>query len=228
MRTISEDVADVRVLVVDDIRLYRDSLIEVLEREPFVVCAAGAPDAGAALQLLSGLAFQVVLLNMAIANSFALCRDLVASTDGARVVALAVSGSDDEVVACAEAGVSGYLLREQSYAELIDVIVSASRGETYCPPRVAAALIRRVGIFAAERHTTTGSGRLTPRESEILDLIEQGMSNKEIARLLCIEVRTVKNHVHNLLKRLGVHRRGEAAAMLRARYHATNDRMPLT
>ncbi|WP_203917819.1 LuxR C-terminal-related transcriptional regulator [Rugosimonospora africana] len=223
--SVVEEVTGVRVLVVDDIRLYRDGLVAVLEREPFIVGAAGVPDAEGALRLLRGRGFEVVLLSMATANSVAICRDLVASADGARVVALAVSGSDDEVVACAEAGVSGYLLRDAPHAELVDVIASAARGETSCPSRIGAALMRRMGALAAERQTWVGPDRLTPREREILDLIEQGKSNKEIARLLCIEVRTVKNHVHNLLEKLKVHRRGEAAALLRSRHRIPSGRV---
>jgi two-component system nitrate/nitrite response regulator NarL len=73
--------------------------------------------------------------------------------------------------------------------------------------------MRRMG----PRGRPPGASRLTVREREILGLIDDGMSNKEIARKLCIEVRTVKNHVHNLLEKLSVHRRGEAAALLRGR-----------
>jgi DNA-binding NarL/FixJ family response regulator len=83
---------------------------------------------------------------------------------------------------------------------------------------VAAALIRRVGSLPVRTVGSVESARLTRREAEILELIEKGMSNKEIARLLFIEVRTVKNHVHNLLEKLRVRRRGEAAAMVRGRY----------
>jgi DNA-binding NarL/FixJ family response regulator len=218
--TISAGAGGIRVLVVDDIRVCRDGLTELLGRQPFVAAAVGAPDVAAGLRLVRGGGFQVVLLNMAAAGSLVGCRELVASAMAVPVVALAVSGSYDEVVACAEAGVSGYLLRDQPPAELVDVVARVARGETYCPPRVAAALIRRVGTLSVERRASAGPGRLTPREREILDLIEQGMSNKEIARELTIEVRTVKNHVHNLLEKLQVSRRGEAAALLRGRLPA--------
>jgi len=224
MAMTAEEVTGVGVLVVDDIQLYQDYLISVLEREPFIVDVAGVPDGEAALRVLGQRGFQVVLVNLATANSLALCKELVASACGARVVALAVSGSDHEILACAEAGVSGYLLRDQSLADLVGVIASAARGETSCPPLVAAALMRRMGSPAADH---PGRSRLTRREREVLDLIEQGMSNKEIARLLFIEVRTVKNHVHNLLEKLKVRRRGEAAAMLRTRHRGPVDRLPL-
>jgi len=227
MSTNPDDMTGVSVLVVDDVRLCRDNLVASLHREPSIVYADGASDAEAALRALRGRHFAVVLVTMRAANSLAICRDLVAAAASGPVVALAVSGGDDEVVAYAEAGVSGYLLRDQPYADLLEVIASAAQGETLCPPRVAAALMRRVGTLADERHSWTGTGRLTPREREILGLIEQGMSNKEIARRLFIEVRTVKNHVHNLLEKLKVHRRGEAAAMLRTRHRVSGDRVPI-
>jgi two-component system nitrate/nitrite response regulator NarL len=226
MSTNKDDMTDVNVLVVDDVRLCRDGLVAALAREPSIAYAEGAPDAETALRALRGRAFAVVLLSMRATNSLAICRDLVAAANCGPVVAVAVSG-DDEVVAYAEAGVSGYLLRDQPYEELLGVIVSAARGEMPCPPQVAAALMRRVGTLAAERQTWVVPGRLTPREREILDLIEQGMSNKEIARLLFIEVRTVKNHVHNLLEKLKVHRRGDAAAMVRNRHCSAGDRVPI-
>jgi two-component system nitrate/nitrite response regulator NarL len=225
MSTNKDDMTDVNVLVVDDVRLCRDGLVAALAREPSIAYAEGAPDAETALRALRGRAFAVVLLSMRATNSLAICRDLAAAANSGPVVAVAVSG--DEVVAYAEAGVSGYLLHDQPYEELLEVIVSAARGEMPCPPQVAAALMRRVGTLAAERQTWAGAGRLTPREREILDLIEQGMSNKEIARLLFIEVRTVKNHVHNLLEKLKVHRRGDAAAMVRNRHCSAGDRVPI-
>jgi two-component system nitrate/nitrite response regulator NarL len=220
------DAVGVHVLVVDDIRLSREALLGALASEPVIASAAAAGDVHAALPLLRARPFEVVLINMASADSLAVCRELVAAAAGARIVALAVSGGDDEVIACAEAGVAGYLLREQSHDELLQVIVSAARGETACPPRVAAALMRRVNMLAAERRSESGPGRLTPREREILDLIERGLSNREIARQLSIEERTVKNHVHNLLEKLKVSRRGEAAAMLRSR-RRVGGRLPM-
>jgi DNA-binding NarL/FixJ family response regulator len=205
-----------QVLVVDDTRLYRDGLVEFLERQPSIACVASAADRAAALLLLlHGYKFEVILVNMTIMGGVAVCADLVRAAPDSRVVALAASGAEDEAVAWAEAGVSGYLLRDQSLTELMDTIATVARGETSCPQRIAAMLMRRVGTVAAERSLWHAQARLTRREEEILSLIEQGLSNKEIARRLCIEVRTVKNHVHNLLEKLKVHRRGEAAAMVR-------------
>jgi two-component system nitrate/nitrite response regulator NarL len=130
-----------------------------------------------------------------------------------------VSVSDDEIMTCAEAGIGGYLLREDPYAQLVTAVLTAARGDVWCPPPVAAVLMRRVGPRGTGPEVSAGPGRLTARERQILGLIDDGLSNKEIARRLSIEVRTVKNHVHNLLEKLRVHRRGEAAALLRSHAH---------
>jgi DNA-binding NarL/FixJ family response regulator len=200
-----------RVLVVDDVRVHRDNMVGQLSREPGITAVMGAVDGTDALRRLSEAPYEVILLSMAGADSLTTCRALAATRP---VVALAIPAGDDGVVACAEAGVSGYLMRDDTHEELIRVITTAARGETSCPPAVAAALMRRM---APPRHDHPGTARLTPREQEILALIDEGMSNKEIARKLSIEVRTVKNHVHNLLEKLRVHRRGEAAALMRNR-----------
>lgn len=211
----------VRVLVVENIRLHRENLVARLANEPCIGDAVGTAGGDEALGWLGEHSFGVVLLSMATAVNWAICRELVAAADPARVIAYAVSGHDDEVVACAAAGVSGYLLCDEPHAELMEAVVAAAHGRVWCPPRVAAVLMRRMGPRGALPDIPAGTGRLTAREREILALIDDGMSNKEIARKLSIEVRTVKNHVHNLLAKLRVHRRGEAVALLRSHRHLT-------
>ena len=203
----------VRVLVIDDIRLYRDCLVALLRQQPGITAAAGVGGGDEALLKLGNGGFEAVLLSLTTAGSIQICRELAASIP---VVVLAVSEDDDEVVACAQAGVVGYVMRDDSEDALVTVIAGAARGETSCPRQVAAALMRRMGPRGSRPPAPAGAARLTAREREILGLIDDGMSNKEIARKLSIEVRTVKNHVHNLLEKLSVHRRGEAAALLRA------------
>jgi two-component system, NarL family, nitrate/nitrite response regulator NarL len=213
----SAEEAMLHVLVVDDTRLCRDGLIGMLQHEPSIASVGAAADADSALRHLSQASTDVVLLNMMTEGSVVVCRAIVAAAPRARVIALAVSGAYEEVIAYAEAGVAGYLLREEPLANLMAVIQSVARGEMLCSPRVAATLLRRVANTAAERRSTSDLDHLTTREQEVLRLLEEGLSNKEIARCLSIEVRTVKNHVHNILEKLRVHRRGEAAALLRTR-----------
>jgi DNA-binding NarL/FixJ family response regulator len=221
MTTPRSDANGICVLILDPIRLNRDNLVTMLRREPSIMDAFGAADCEEAMRALRRERPTVVLVSMAGAVGQPICRDLVSAADPVPVIAYAVSGSYSEVVACAEAGVGGYLLQDEPQTELMKAVATAARGDVWCPPRVAAVLMRRMGPGGAARDRPAGVGRLTVREREILGLIDEGMSNKEIARKLSIEVRTVKNHVHNLLEKLQVHRRGEAAALVRGRTAGT-------
>jgi two-component system, NarL family, nitrate/nitrite response regulator NarL len=203
------------VLIIDDTCLYREGLTARLALEAGIERVVPAADGQTALRQLSMVPIDVVLINMATSGSIALLHAVVAAAPHVPVVALAVADSDNEVIACAEAGAAGYLQRQNSFADLVAVIQSVARGETLCSPRVAAILLRRVATLAAGHRSPPKATNLTAREREIVHLIDQGMSNKEIARRLYIEVRTVKNHVHNILQKLQVSRRGEAAAQVR-------------
>ena len=99
--------------------------------------------------------------------------------------------------------------------DLLTTATAVARGDSACPPRVTAALLRSVGSVGRQPADQSTSTQLTTRERQILGLIDDGLSNREIAAHLCIEVSTVKNHVHNILAKLGARRRTEAAAKAR-------------
>jgi DNA-binding NarL/FixJ family response regulator len=200
------------LLVVDDIAIYRTALADALRREPSIAAVHVAADAASALQSLQCVPSpRVVLVNMAMSDAFRLLRQLGSS---APVIAVAAAETDDDVIGCAEAGASGILARVQPLTELVALIESVNGGESRCTPQITATLLRHV--------TRTSNGcpdlppiRLTPRELEVAELLDQGLSNKQIARRLCIELRTVKNHVHHILEKYQVHRRVDAAIRFR-------------
>ncbi|BBX20084.1 hypothetical protein MDUV_49440 [Mycolicibacterium duvalii] len=133
------------------------------------------------------------------------------------VIAVAVSEHDEAaIIACAEAGVAGYHMRTDSLADLLVLINAAAEGRISCPPEVSALLLRRLSTVTADRNLVGRDPVLTGREIQILRLLEQGRSNQDIAVRLHIAVHTVKNHVHNLLTKLGVRSRSEAAALSRS------------
>jgi two-component system nitrate/nitrite response regulator NarL len=204
-----------RLLVVSDIRLYREGLAGVLEDRFGMAVVATAASRAAAVAALAEHEADVVLLDTVLPDAAQAIRDLVAAHPAVKVVALAVPDGDARVVSWAEAGVASYLPREASLEALADAIQSVARGEAVCSPRIAAALMERLAVLAAGRPLPGRVGELTSREREVLGLIGEGLSNKEIARRLVIEVPTVKNHVHNILDKLRVCSRGEAAAQLR-------------
>jgi DNA-binding NarL/FixJ family response regulator len=216
----AEDAPAVRVFVVARTRIYRDGLAASLRDERRLSVAGTAADAAAELAVIERARPDVILLEADGARSVEAVRTLVAALDDARVLVMSVPDNEAQLIPFAEAGISGYLTLDDSLEELVAAVQSASRGEMRCSPRVAAALCRRVSSLAAERPSPRW--RLTRRQLEIVALVEQGYTNKEIARRLCIELPTVKNHLANIYERLDVHRRTEAA--FRARDLGGTDR----
>jgi two-component system, NarL family, nitrate/nitrite response regulator NarL len=203
-----------RVLILAEVGVYRDGLARLLARDRRFEVVGVAAGVREALAVLDEVGPDVVLLDMPAGASAV--RALVAAAPQVKVVVLAVPEVERDVLVFAEAGAAGYVAREGSIEDLVAAVESVSRGEVLCSPEIAATLLRRVGALARERAEPI-AGRLTARQLEVLRLIEEGRSNKEIARALSIELPTVKNHVHSILEKLNVHRRTEAAA--RARRH---------
>ena len=204
----------IRVFIVADVRLYRESLVEALTAAPATEVVGMAGDAAAALAAVRATPPDVILLDTAMPDSLAVLRRLAAGVPVSRVIAVALPDRPEDVLACAEAGIAGYLPRGASTADLLATIEGVALGEMACSPQIGASLLRRVGSLAAGSAPPPVS--LTRRETEVLELIDQGLTNKEIAVRLFIETSTVKNHVHNILDKLGVTRRSDAVRHLRA------------
>jgi DNA-binding NarL/FixJ family response regulator len=205
----------IRVFVLGEIRLYREGLADLLVRGGLEVAGTGTGPVSTG-STVSSAAPDIVMVDVAGSDGVAAIRQLVDALPDIPVVAFGVSGSNAEVLACAEAGARGYVTRDQSREELFQVLECVARGEALCSPQIAAALIQRVADLARAVRVEADAP-LTRRELEIATLVEEGLSNKEIARVLVIEVSTVKSHVHNILEKLKVRRRSDAAAWVRGR-----------
>jgi two-component system nitrate/nitrite response regulator NarL len=202
------------VLVVCDVRIYREGLADSLSRVDQVDVVGAAGDVEEATRWTEQTAPEVILLDMAMPDSINAIGEIVEAAPGCHIVALSVPETERAVIACAEAGVAGYVTRDASIQDLCAAVASAARGEVMCSPRIAASLVREFARRAAGRPPTGAGPRLTPREGQVIDLIDRGLSNKEIARALHIAPSTVKNHVHNILEKCQVHRRLDAVSTL--------------
>jgi two-component system nitrate/nitrite response regulator NarL len=207
------------LLVVADVRLLRDALANTLSTYPEFSLLGTADSSERVLDMLRMTELDIVVFDASMSGVLQLVRPCAETHPALRFVAVAVTESEQGVMACAEAGVAGYVPRDGSVDELVRTLAHVRRGELLCSPRVAGSLFRRVAALAAERVLVEESpvGTLTHREGEIVELLERGLSNKEIARHLGIEIATAKNHVHHILEKLRVSRRGEAAARLRSK-----------
>jgi DNA-binding NarL/FixJ family response regulator len=207
--------ATARVLLVGDVRLYRELLAEALVGEDGIELVGSASCDVAAIA--AGMHEpDVVLVDVASVSIPAGMHALAAALPDAKLVGVGVSDDDDSVVALLEAGAAGYVTSEQPLSELVTAVDAVAQGELQCPPRMSAALARRMAALAASGQRESGSDALTPRQREIATLMADGLSNKQIARRLSIEHATVKNHVHSILVKLGVSRRDQVGARLAA------------
>jgi DNA-binding NarL/FixJ family response regulator len=203
----------VRLVVADSHRLFRETLAEVL-RDHAGFARVEVTDADkAALDRLGGEAVDVLVLGGGEDGRLGdLLREACQRWPDAKILVLGTEGGEEEALALLRSGARGYLFRDQSLDELRDAILEVAAGATVCTPRIAHLLFSRLGELGRERRRDDRLEvlELTSREIEILRLIGDGLKNQEIAKRLYLSVHTVKNHVHNILDRLGVKSRWSA------------------
>lgn len=223
-----------RVLIVSDVRVVQEGLHSVLAGRD-EIDVVSTVDTLRAREHSARLQPDVILFDAARRDSVELLKDLVASAPNSRVVAFGVKETDEEILALAAAGTAGYVCNSAESSDVVRVLEQVMCDELPCSPRTAASLYRRVAALSrseadpvgvdngqGQGNHDRGNGQhhgvpLSRRELQIARLIDCGLTNKQIGRELGIEAATVKNHVHNMCEKLDVHRRGEAAALIRAR-----------
>lgn len=210
----------IRVLVVHQTRLISSIITRVLNEEEDITVVAHAATAEEALRRLDDTRCEIALVAATLPENGALevtkaVGDMEVPT---KVLVIGLPKSKNAILQYVAAGASGYVLQEVTTERLLDHIRAASHDEAIISPDIAAALMEHVSELAQISTQTdidpSAYAELTPREREVLELIGEDYSNQEIADELYIEVGTVKNHVHNILKKLNVSSRHEAAAFL--------------
>ncbi|MFJ4098534.1 response regulator [Amycolatopsis japonica] len=202
----------VRVLIVDDQALFREALATLLEVQPEIDVVGEAANGEEAVRLCAELRPDVALmdLRMPVLDGIAATARLRAEQPGVRVLALTTFDDDEDVFAALRAGAVGYLLKDVSSTRLVEALVAAERGESVLQPSVAAKLVARVARLPAETPRPSGSP-LSDRELEVVRLLADGRSNREIAKTLFLAEGTVKNLVTSVLSKLQVRDRTQAA-----------------
>ena len=210
----------VRVLLVDDQALFREALATLLEVRAEIDVVGEAADGAAALDRAAVLRPDVVLmdLHMPVLDGIAATRRLRVEQPDVRVLALTTFDDDEDVFAALRAGAVGYLLKDVTGDRLVEAVLAANRGESVLQPSVAAKVVAR---FAALPDDAVPRAQplvvpLSDRELEVLRLVADGGSNREIAGALFLAEGTVKNHVSNVLAKLGARDRTQAALRARA------------
>ena len=202
-----------RVLIVDDHDLFRTGLRNLLEEQGVIVVGEAAGGAEA-VRIVRELAPDVVVmdLNMPGMGGVDATRHITAIAPLTRVVMLTISDQDNDVMDAILAGACGYLLKDASIQELITGIESAARGESLISPHIAAKVLQRVRATTTQPEiANTIRAELSDREIEVLKLIANGKDNAVIAAELHISPKTVKNHISNILMKLQIDNRIQAA-----------------
>jgi DNA-binding NarL/FixJ family response regulator len=197
-------------MLVDDHRLVRDGLTTLLAAAEDIEVVGAAADGSAVVDLARACRPDVVLMDLSMpdVDGVSATRQLLAAQPAVRVVALTSFTDDRQVAAALEAGAVGYLLKDSAPDALFDAVRAAYAGHAPIDPRVAGALL-------PGRKPAGGDDALSAREIEVLQLVAQGLANKQIARTLGISEHTVKVHVGNVFRRIGVNDRTSAAMWAR-------------
>jgi two-component system nitrate/nitrite response regulator NarL len=203
-----------RVFVLSDIRLLREGVVFALSQQSSVQII-GSSDLSAPPRQIADLCPDVLLLDITVPGGLDISHHIGGIMPKVKVVALGVAEVEQVVIACATAGIAGFVAPDGSVKDVVAAVHSAVRGELVCSPRTAAMLLSRVSALNGRPPSGVDSNMLTQREQEIVVLLNEGLSNKQIARSLNIQNATVKNHVHSILSKLRLSRRGEVAAQLR-------------
>ncbi|MCW2815179.1 MAG: response regulator receiver [Nocardioides sp.] len=202
----------IRVLVVDDQQLFRRGLTMLLAVEPGLEVVGEAGDGVEGTTLAETAAPDVVLLDVRMPKKSGIeaCLAIKQSVPSAKIIMLTVSDEEADLYEAVKSGASGYLLKDSSIEEVAQAIRVVADGQSLISPSMAIKLIDEFKQMSRPERETGPALRLTERELDVLRLVAQGHSNKEIAARLFISENTVKNHVRNMLEKLQLHSRMEA------------------
>lgn len=201
----------IRVLLLDDHEIVRRGLRDLLEAEPDISVVAEASTVAEARALIPVLQADVAVLDGRLPDGSGIdvCRDLRSAHPELRALILTSYDDEEALFAAIMAGASGYLLKQVRGTDLVDGVRQVAAGQSLLDPAVTMRVLRRVRGEQDDSRLTT----LTERERHVIDLIADGLTNRQIAERLDLAEKTVKNHVSNLLAKLGLERRTQAAVL---------------
>lgn len=202
--------ADIRILICDDHAIVREGLRSLITTEPGMVVVGEASDGEAAIQLQKALQPDVILMDLMMPrkDGISAIREIRSNSSSARILVLTSFAEDDQVFPAIKAGALGYLLKDASPIELLQAIREVHRGYSSLDPIIARKLIEELN---RPQDNPLSPDPLSEREVDVICLIAAGLSNQEIADQLVISERTVRNHVGNILSKLHLANRTQAA-----------------
>lgn len=219
----------ISVVLIDDNRLLREGLAVLIRKQPGFLVLAASADIDDALQTVRDAKPSVVLLDFSLENhdSLRVTGTVHQEVPEAKVIVMGLLPAQEDVADFVTAGAAGFIMKDASFDEFLATIRAVAEGQQVLPAALTSSLFTQIAALAIRK----GKPRLleavglTERERQVIDLIGEGLSNKEIAARLHIAVHTVKSHVHNVLEKLALRTRLEVAAFTRgiARHPSTRE-----
>jgi DNA-binding NarL/FixJ family response regulator len=217
---IESDGAPIALVLIDDNRLLREGIVEMVRAQPGFKVLAASADAAEALKKVREAKPDIVLVDFGLEDhdSLSLTATVHAEVPEARVIVMGLLPMQEDVAHYVRAGASGFIMKDANFEEFFDTIRAVARGAQVLPSQLTNSLFSQIVRNAAVKSPARvqDAVRLTIRERQVIDLLGEGLSNKEIASRLHIAVHTVKSHVHNVLEKLALHSRLEVAAFSHA------------
>ena len=208
---------EIRVFIIGGNRLFNEVFAATLKNQQVIVLVGSTINPDEAFERVQSLLADVVLIDATLRRTdvIQVIQGIKAELPYTRVILLGLNNREEDNLEFVEAGASGYTLKHESIAELLQVIELVYNGQTKCSTKMAALVFGRIAELSREHcEEMPWEEELTQREGEVVQLIVRGFSNKEIATRLCVSLYTVKNHVHSVLEKLHVSRRKDLIGLL--------------
>jgi len=205
----------IRLLVIEDNRLLRDGITAMLKEQPDLIVAASLGTGENILRKIRALKLSVVLLDLGLRsqNSLEIVRSIKKKAGEVKIIVMDLVPTQADILEFVKAGVSGFILKDATVNDFLKTIRSVARGEKVLPSHLAGSLFSQIVEHAVNGRASRliESVRMTRRERQVIELIADGLTNKEIAQALHLSTYTVKSHVHNILEKLAMHTRVQIA-----------------
>ncbi len=209
----------VRVMLVDDHEVVREGLKALLNRRDTMTVVGEAGTVAQAVEVAARERPDVVVMDLRLPDGTGIeaCREIRSQLPDTKVIMLTSYADEDAVMASILGGASAYLLKQTRGSQLAEAILGVARGESMLDPQVTMRVLEEVRKSAAGKASTAPESQLNENERKILLLIAEGKTNREIATEIYLSDKTVKNYVSNILSKLNMKRRSEAAAYIARR-----------
>jgi two-component system response regulator NreC len=196
----------IKILLADDHKIIREGLRSLLEKQTDMEVVAEAQDGFTTVRLVQKLAPNVVIMDIGMPemNGIDATRQIIHESPGVKVIALSMHSDRRFVLQMLKAGASGYLLKDSAFEELITAIHTVVMGQPYLSPKVTDVVVKEY-LHGLAKHETTVFTALTAREREVLQLLAEGKTTKQIASALTVSVKTIETHRQQLMEKLNIH-----------------------